>query len=106
VPIYEIENTETGEIFEVMMKIDAKEKMMEKNPHFRQVPSAPALNFGGVGDRVKPDGGFKDVLSKIADANPTSKLADDYGKKDKKSVAVRDSMKRVKKKLGSITDGS
>ena len=105
-PLYEIENTETGEIFEVMMKIDDKEKMLQKNPHFKQIPSAPNINNGGVGDRVKPDGGFKDVLSKIADANPTSKLADDYGKKDKKSAAVRDSMKRVRKKLGSITDGS
>ena len=105
-PIYAIENTETGEIFEVMMKIDDKDRMMKKNPHFRQVPSAPNLNMGGVGDRVKTDGGFKDVLSRIADSNPTSALADDYGKKDKKSVAVRDSMKRVKKKLGSITDGS
>ena len=27
-PLYEIENTETGEIFEVMMKIDDKEKML------------------------------------------------------------------------------
>jgi hypothetical protein len=54
----------------------------------------------GTGDRIKPPEGFKEVLSKISDANPTSKLADDYGKKDKKSVAVRDSMKRVRKKIG------
>ena len=47
-PIYEIENTDTGEIFEVMMKIDDKEKMMQKNPHFRQVPQAPNINKGGV----------------------------------------------------------
>jgi len=105
-PIYTIENTETGEVFDVMMKINDKESWLLKNPHCRQIPAAPNLNFGGVGDRVKPDGGFKDVLSKIADANPTSKIADDYGKKDKKSVAIRDSMKRVRKKLGSITDGS
>jgi hypothetical protein len=105
-PIYTIENTENGEIFDIMLKIADKEKVLQSNPHWRQVPTAPNLNFGGVGDRVKPDGGFKDVLSKIADANPTSKIADDYGKKDKKSVAIRDSMKRVRKKLGSITDGS
>ena len=71
-PIYEIENTETGEIFEILMKISDKERLLQKNPHFRQVPSAPALNFGGVGDRVKRDGGMNDVLSKIADANPSS----------------------------------
>ena len=49
-PIYEIENTENGEIFEIMMKISDKERLLQKNPHFRQVPSAPNLNFGGVGD--------------------------------------------------------
>ena len=98
-PIYEIENTETGEIFEVMMRIDDKEKMMKKNPHFRQVPSAPALNFGGVGDRVKRDGGMNDVLSKIADANPSSPMAEDFGKKDSKSVAHRKVAKKIRKSI-------
>ena len=83
-PIYEIENTETGEIFEIMMKIGDKERLLRKNTHFRQVPSAPNLNFGGVGDRVKRDGGMNDVLSKIADANPSSPMAEDFGKKSMK----------------------
>jgi len=56
--------------------------------------------IGGTGDRTKVDGGFKEVLSKIADANPNSNLASDYGKKDKKSVMVRDAVQRVQKKLG------
>lgn len=95
-PIYEIENTETGEIFEVMMKISDKEGMLQKNPHFRQVPQAPNINKGGVGDRVRPDGGFKEVLSKISDANPTSALAQDFGKKDAKSVAQRNVAKKIR----------
>ena len=49
-PIYEIENTDTGEIFEVMMKIDDKEKMMQKHPHFRQLPQSPKSIKHGVGD--------------------------------------------------------
>jgi|TARA_B110000908_G_C10241975_1_gene446601 hypothetical protein len=102
-PTYTIYNEETGEEFDIMMKIADKPKFLSQNPHFRQIVTAPAISKGGVNDRVKPDGGFKDVLSRIADANPTSALASDYGKKDKKESAVRDSMQRVRKKLGSIS---
>ena len=98
-PIYEIENTETGEIFEILMKISDKERLLQKNPHFRQVPSAPALNFGGVGDRVKRDGGMNDVLSKLADANPSSPMAEDFGKKDSKSVAHRKVAKKIRQSM-------
>jgi hypothetical protein len=103
-PIYSFRNNITGEEFEEMMSFSAAEQYLEENPHIeRFIGKAPSI-IGGTGDRTKPDDGFKEVLSKIAEANPTSKLADDYGKKDKKSVAVRDSMKRVKKKLGSISE--
>ena len=95
-PLYEIENTDTGEIFEIMMKISDKEGMLQKNPHFRQIPSAPNISKGGVGDRVKRDGGMNEVLSRIADNNPNSPLADDFGKKDAKSVANRKVAKKVR----------
>lgn len=71
------------------MGISAADEFLEENPHIeRMVAGAPGL-VGGHGDRTKPDGGFKEVLSKIAESNPTSALANDYGKKDAKSVAVR-----------------
>ena len=101
-PIYTFENKETEEQFDMMMAIADKEKWLKKNPHMKQVITAPNLNFGGVGDRTKPTSGFKDVLSRIGEANPMSPMADDYGKKDAKSVAIRDSVKRVKKKVGSL----
>ena len=103
-PIYSFRNKDTGEEFEEMMSFSSLEQYLEENPTIEKlVGRAPSL-IQATGDRTKTDDGFKEVLSKIADANPTSKLADDYGKKDKKSVAVRDSMKRVKKKLGSISE--
>ena len=103
-PIYSIRNKKTGEEWEEMMSWSSLQEYLEANPQFESIiTKAPGI-IGGTGDRTKPDDGFKEVLSKIADANPTSKLADDFGKKDKKSVAVRDSMKRVKKKLGSISE--
>lgn len=86
------------------MGISAADKYLEENPHIERFPSgAPAL-VGGTGDRTKTDDGFKEVLSKIADANPNSALANTYGKKDKRSVAVRDSVQRVQKKLGKISE--
>ena len=100
-PTYTIENTLTGEVYDKFLSISAKEALLEANPHLKQIMGAPAL-IGGTGDRTRPPDGFKQVLSKIADANPTSGLADTYGGKDKKSSAIRDSLKRVKKKLGPI----
>ena len=100
-PIYQIENTITGEVEEQFISISAMEALISDNPHLRQIIGAPAL-IGGTGDRTRPPDGFKQVLSKIAEANPTSGLADTYGGKDKKSSAIRDSLKRVKKKLGPI----
>lgn len=101
-PVYTFINNETGEEFDILMKIADKEAWLEKNPQCKQVISAPNINKGGVGDRTKPPSGFKDVLSRVAENSPYSPLADTYGKKDAKSVAIRDSVKRVKKKVGSI----
>ncbi len=95
-PIYTIENTENGEIFDIMLKIADKEKVLQSNPHWRQVPTAPHINKGGVGDRVKRDGGMNEVLSRIADNNPNSPMADDFGRKDSKSVANRKVAKKVR----------
>ena len=100
--VYTFLNNETGEEFDLLMKIADREIYLEKHPNIQQVITAPNINKGGVGDRTKPDGGFKEVLSRVADNSPYSPLADDYGKKDAKSVAIRDSVKRVKKKVGSI----
>lgn len=101
-PVYTFLDNETGEQYDMLIKIADKETYLNNNPHVQQVITAPNINKGGVGDRTKPPSGFKDVLSRVADNSPYSPLADDYGKKDAKSVAIRDSVKRVKKKVGSI----
>jgi len=103
-PIYSFRNNKTGDEWEENMTYDESVKLLEDNPHYEKFPGgAPAL-VGGTGDRTKTDDGFKEVLSKIADANPNSALANTYGKKDKTSVAVRDSVQRVQKKLGKISE--
>ena len=104
-PIYSFQNNETGEVYDEMMSYDDKLKYLEENPHIISIiTKAPSLSSHKGGDRTKPPEGFKDVLSRVSDANPLSPMADEFGKKDKKSVAIRDSVKRVKKKVGTLMD--
>jgi len=99
-PVYSFRNKDTDEEWEDMMSYSASEKYLEENPHIeRFIGKAPGL-VQATGDRTKTPNGFKEVLSKIAENNPNSKLANTYGKKDKKSVIVRDAVQRVQKKLG------
>ena len=104
-PIYSIRNNDTGEVHEEMMSWDSLQEYLSANPNYESIiTKAPGL-VQATGDRTKTDDGFKEVLSKIADANPNSNLASDYGKKDKKSVTVRNAVQRVQKKLkGNISE--
>ena len=97
-PTYKFHNKNTGEVWEDFMGISASEEYLKENPHIeKMVAGAPGL-VSGHGDRTKTNGGFKEVLSKIAEANPTSALANDYGKKDAKSVAVRNITQKYRPK--------
>jgi hypothetical protein len=44
-------------------------------------------------------------MSKIADANPNSPLAKDYGKKDHKTVKTQEAVAKAKKKAGGSLIG-
>ncbi len=73
-PTYTYRNINTGEVFDKMMKIADKEQFLLDNPDLESIIGAPAM-----GDSVrlgirKPDNGFREVLSKISDANYKSNL--------------------------------
>jgi len=98
-PIYSFINHETGDIEEKIMSWNAREEYLKNNPQLKSIiTSAPGL-ITKSGDRTKPPAGFKEVLSKIADANPNSSLANDYGKKDHTSVKIREAVQKVKSKM-------
>lgn len=89
-PIYTFRNVDTGETEDKIMSMSQREPFLNSNPHLTQIHTkAPGL-VSGTGDRTKTPAGFKEVLSKISEANPNSALANDYGKKDHKSVKVRE----------------
>lgn len=99
-PTYNFENIETGEITQEVMKISERDVFLENNPQLKSVMLGAPASVKATGDRTKPPGGFKEVLSKISEANPTSALAGDYGHKDHKSVTTRNIVQKHREKAG------
>ena len=97
-PTYEFLDTETGEEFEVFMKISERDEYLKNNPHIQPILSAPAIVSGvSTSKQNRVPDGFKEVLSKVAEKHPTSKVAQKYGKKSIKQVKTE---QIVKKHLG------
>jgi hypothetical protein len=99
-PTYKFKNLKTGVVYEDFMSIAEMEKL-KKNPIIElQLPDT--LNIiSQTGDNIdaKTDAGWKETLSKISEAHPDSKLANQYGKrksaKDVKTAEVRKKHKTI-----------
>ena len=98
-PTYDFEDTKTGEIWTDMMSIADKEAYLKKNKHIKQCLSKINISSGvmGVG-QMKTDGGWKDMLSRIGDAHPGSKVHDIYGNKNTKDIKTRQVVKKHQKR--------
>jgi hypothetical protein len=70
-PLYDFIDTETGEEFELMLKIAEREEFLKDNPNVKQKVGAPMI-VGGVDGLRKVDDGFNEVLQKIGEQNPQS----------------------------------
>ena len=89
-PIYTFENTKTGKVYDDMMTIAEKEEFLKKNKHIKQLLTTINISSGVVGmGGLKNDGGWNDNLQRIADAHPTSELANRYKKKSIKEVKTK-----------------
>ena len=94
-PSYSFRNTETGDEWEDILTISEREKFLEQNPHVQQLPSMVSI-VGGHGDRIKNDSGWKENMSRIAEAHPGSPLASRYGKDTAKNINTRNVLKKHK----------
>ena len=88
-PIYTFENTKTGKVFDDMMSISDKESYLKKNKHIKQLITTINISSGVMGVNMKNDGGWKDNLSRIADAHPNSALAQQHKKRSIKEVKTQ-----------------
>ena len=92
-PIYVFYTPHTGVEWEELMSISKMERFLETHPHCELRIQAPNI-VGGHGDRVKIDGGMKDVLNKIGDAHPGSELHSRHGSKNIKREKSVETIKK------------
>ena len=98
-PIYTFENTKTKEVYDDMMSIAEKEEFLKKNKHIEQKLTTINISSGvrGMGN-MKNDGGWKDNLSRIAEAHPTSELANQHRKRSIKEVKTASVIEKHRKR--------
>ena len=98
-PTYDFRNKDTGEVFEEMMGISAKEEYLKDNPHIEQIfTKFPATARGS--DKWNPannrDEGWNENLARIAEANPNSALAEKVGGRKTKDAKINDIVRKKK----------
>ena len=100
-PTYNFIDTETGEEFETVMKISERDEFLKENPQVQPVVTAPAIISGSGSNQKVPDG-FKEVLSKIGEAHPDSKVGREYGNKSIAQVKAKDIVDKYRKKANAV----
>ena len=101
-PIYTFYNNKTKKEFDEMMTISEMEDYLSKNKHIKQV--LKGLNIvSSVGNRTgKTDSGWKENLSRIAEAHPRSNLAKRYGKKTIKQIKTEQALVKNKRRIKGL----
>jgi len=79
-----------------MMTISEMENYLLKNKHIRQIINAVNIVGGVSGMSYRTDGGWKDNLSRIAEAHPNSPLAQQHRKRSVKEVKTEQAVKKYK----------
>lgn len=98
-PSYLFYDKETNEYFEVVMKISEYNQFKEENiDRYERVIEAPSLVSGTASNTKVPDG-FKEVLSKISEAHPSSELASRHRRRSIKEAKTDDIVNRHIKRV-------
>ena len=93
-PLYTFENKRTGKPFTEMMSISEMESYLKKNKHIKQNITSINIVAGVSGMSYKSDQGWKETLSKVAEAHPQSALASEVGKKSIKQIKTEQVVKK------------
>tara|TARA_B100001142_G_C14011342_1_gene530568 strand:+ start:46 stop:348 length:303 start_codon:yes stop_codon:yes gene_type:complete len=98
-PTYDFKNQKTGKIFEKMFSISDKEKYLKSNSHIVQMVSGLNIVSGVSGKSYRQDDGWKDNLSRIAEAHPNSNLAKNTLKRSVKEVKTAEVLKKHRRRV-------
>ena len=97
--MYTFENKRSGKQHTEMMSIAEMEEYLAKNKNIKQVITSINIVGGIQGITHKTDSGWKENMSRIAEAHPTSPLARQYGKKSIKQVKTEQVLKKHAKRI-------
>lgn len=98
-PTYNFEHKTTGEVQELHLSMSEREEWLDNNPDWKQIITSVNIVSGVMGQgSLKSDGGWRDNLSRIAEAHPNSPLADRYGKKSIKEVKTKQVIEKHRKR--------
>ena len=97
-PTYTFEHIKTGKTIEKTMSILERDDFVNENPDYRQVFTQLNIVGGVAGLTYKNDQGWKENMSRIAEAHPTSPLAKRYGKKTIKQSKTEQVIAKHRKK--------
>ena len=100
-PTYTFYNKKTKKEYDDMMSISEMEDYQSKNKHITQVIVPINIVAGVSGLTHKNDQGWKENMSRIAEAHPTSPLAARYGKKSTKQIKTEQAIAKNKKRIAS-----
>lgn len=78
-PTYTIKNNEDNKHFDTVCSYDELQVFLNEHPDFSKVITAPNIVSGIDGKTHKVDDGFKENMSRIAEAHPNSPMAQTYG---------------------------
>lgn len=94
-PTYTYKHKETEELVELIVPISKRDDLVKENPEYERLIESPMI-VSGVGG-IKTDGGFKEVLSKVAEAHPNTPLGKEQRSRSSKEVAVDAVVDKFKK---------
>ena len=100
-PTYTFFNKRTRKEFTEMMSISEMEEYLNKNHHISQVIVPINIVAGVSGLTHKNDQGWKENMSRIAEAHPTRPLAARYGKQSTKQIKTEQALAKNKKRIAS-----
>ena len=93
-PTYRFKDNNTGETWEELMTISEMEELI-KSDTIELLPPTQMNIVSSVGSiDSKTDSGWKEVMSKVSEAHPSSPLAERYGKKTVRQTQVQAARKK------------
>ena len=104
-PVYDLRNNETGEEWEGRMSYEDMKTLTAEAQGFVLDKLVNFVHSTGPDRGGQVPAHFKEVMSRVAEQNPNSPLAEKYGSKSIKDVKTRDAVEKARKKAGGSLIG-